>query len=172
MQQPERLVAAFSAVDEFSAARPVGIYHFHPALELSGGGVAAPATGASEFPAPAGRTVNGSSVVQLVSKKTPMRKRAAPGINRFMREMTPQSRSRQSENPPPPHGASLAGCIQEHRASSSPERCITTITLAVLVGHVFLWWLSNGNSDSVNFGVRDWRCCWSRAILLQLAKKP
>lgn len=83
---------------EFFVAWRGRTYHFHPALELSGGGVAAPATGASELSVPAGWTENGSSVVQPVSKRTLTRKTKTPRTNRLMWKMTSQWRSRQCEN--------------------------------------------------------------------------
>jgi hypothetical protein len=62
-------------------------YHFHPALELSGAGVAAPATGASESAAAAGWTGNGSSfIAQPVRTNRLAIERQAAIANRFIME--------------------------------------------------------------------------------------
>ena len=77
-------LGAFAKARAFSAgdSGPYN-YHFHPALELSGDGVAAPATGASESAFTAGCVGKGSSSVAQLERRSRIPRQAAQ-INRFI----------------------------------------------------------------------------------------
>ena len=83
----ERIEFALQAIRTLNFGAQNNCYHFHPALELSGTGVAAPATGAAESVVAAGWTGNGSSfVAQPVSINRLAIESEAALTNRFIME--------------------------------------------------------------------------------------